>query len=78
MTLLIFMAGMAITVYVLLIPKGLTRWKGNFRASLMRENGLNQLTISVPLPLGEIYRMIPLSAKQISLDSPFNFFSDIC
>jgi hypothetical protein len=27
--------------------------------------------ISAPLPLRELYRMIPLSAKLISLDSPF-------
>jgi hypothetical protein len=31
----------------------------------------NQLTISAPLPLREICRMILLSAKQILLDSPF-------
>jgi hypothetical protein len=30
-----------------------------------------QLKISVPLSLRETYRLIPLSAKQISLDSPF-------
>ncbi len=38
----------------------------------MREEGQNQLQILVPLLLREIYRMIPLSAKSISLDSLFN------
>jgi hypothetical protein len=38
----------------------------------MRGEGQNQLQISAPLPLKEIFRMIPLSAQPISLDSPFN------
>jgi hypothetical protein len=38
----------------------------------MRGAGQNQLQISAPLPLKEIFQMIPLSAQPISLDSPFN------
>ncbi len=38
----------------------------------MRGDGRNQLQIPAPVPLKEIFRMIPLSAKPISLDSPFN------
>jgi hypothetical protein len=38
----------------------------------MGVNDYNLLKISVPLPFREIYRTIPLSAKQILLDSPFN------
>jgi hypothetical protein len=37
----------------------------------MRGDGQNQLQIAAPLPLREIYRIISLSAKPISLDSPF-------
>jgi hypothetical protein len=39
----------------------------------MREGGVNQLKISAPLPLRQTYWLIPvpLSAKSISLDSPF-------
>ncbi len=40
-------------------------------ASHMRGDGWNQLQISAPLPLKEIVPIIPLSAKPISLDSPF-------
>jgi hypothetical protein len=39
----------------------------------MRGDGQNQLQIPAPLPLKNIFRMIPLSAQLISLDSPFNF-----
>jgi hypothetical protein len=39
----------------------------------MREDGENQLKMSAPLPLRETYRLIPLSAKSISLDSPFKY-----
>jgi hypothetical protein len=42
----------------------------------MREDGWNQLQILAPLPLKEIFRMISLSAKLISLDSPFKAFSN--
>jgi hypothetical protein len=38
----------------------------------MRGDGRNQLQIPAPLPLKNIFRMIPLSAKSILLDSPFN------
>ncbi len=38
----------------------------------MRGDGRNQLQIPPPLPLKNIFRMIPLSAQSISLDSPFN------
>ncbi len=41
----------------------------------MRGNGRNQLQIPAPLPLKNIFQMIPLSAQSISLDSPFNFYS---
>jgi hypothetical protein len=37
----------------------------------MRGDGRNQLQILVTLPLKNIFRMIPLSAQSISLDSPF-------
>jgi hypothetical protein len=32
-------------------------------------------TTAAPLPLRETYQLIPLLAKQISLDSPFKFKS---
>jgi hypothetical protein len=38
----------------------------------MRGDGQNQLKISAPHPVTETYRLIPLLAAQISLDSPFN------
>ncbi len=38
----------------------------------MRGNGQNQLKISAPHPMTETYRLIPLLAALISLDSPFN------
>jgi hypothetical protein len=41
----------------------------------MRGDGRNQLQIPAPLPLKNIFRMIPLSAQSISLDSPFNFYN---
>jgi hypothetical protein len=37
----------------------------------MKENGSNQRKISVTLPMREIHQLTPLSAKSISLDSPF-------
>jgi hypothetical protein len=64
------MADMAI---ILPIPKGPTRWRGNLKG-LSYERGLLKSVenLGAPLPLREIYQMTPLSAKQISLDSPFN------
>jgi hypothetical protein len=41
----------------------------------MRGDGRNQLQIKAPLPLKTIFRMIPLSAQSISLDSPFNIYN---
>jgi hypothetical protein len=41
----------------------------------MRGDGRNQLQIPAPLPLKSIFRMIPLSAESISLDSPFNIYN---
>ncbi len=41
----------------------------------MRGDGRNQLQIPVPLPLKNIFRMIPLSAQSISLDCPFNIYN---
>jgi hypothetical protein len=41
----------------------------------MRGDGRNQWQISAPLSLKNIFRMIPLSAQSISLDSPFNFYN---
>ncbi len=40
----------------------------------MRGDGLNQLQMPGPLPLKNIFRMIPLSAQSISLDSLFNIY----
>jgi hypothetical protein len=40
----------------------------------MRGDGRNQLQIPVPLLKKNIFRMIPLSAQSISLDSPFNIY----
>jgi hypothetical protein len=37
----------------------------------MRGNGQNQLKIPAPHPMTENYRLIPLLAALISLDSPF-------
>jgi hypothetical protein len=41
----------------------------------MRGDGRNQLQIPAPLPFKNIFRMIPLSAQSISLDSPFNIYN---
>jgi hypothetical protein len=41
----------------------------------MRGDGQNQLQIPAPLPLKNVFRMIPLSAQSISLDSTFNFYN---
>jgi hypothetical protein len=41
----------------------------------MRGDGRNQMQIPVPLPLKNIFRMIPLSAQSFSLDSPFNNYN---
>jgi hypothetical protein len=41
----------------------------------MRGDGRNQLQITAPLPLKNIFWMIPLSAQSISLDSPFNIYN---
>ncbi len=38
----------------------------------MRSDGQNQLEISAPHTITETYRLIPLLASLISLDSPFN------
>jgi hypothetical protein len=37
-------------------------------------DGRNQLQIPAPLSLTNIFRIIPLSAQSISLDSPFNIY----
>jgi hypothetical protein len=41
----------------------------------MRGDGQKQLQIPAPLPLKNIFRMIPLSAQSISLDSPFHIYN---
>ncbi len=41
----------------------------------MRGDGRNQLQIPAPLPLKNIFRMIPLSAQSLSLDSTFNIYN---
>ncbi len=41
----------------------------------MRGDGRNQLQIPAPLPLKNIFRIIPLSAQSILLDSPFNIYN---
>jgi hypothetical protein len=41
----------------------------------MRGDDRNQLQIPVPLPLKNIFGMIPLSVQSISLDSPFNIYN---
>jgi hypothetical protein len=41
----------------------------------MRKDGRNQLQIPAPFPLKNIFRMIPLSAQSISLDSPFHIYN---
>jgi hypothetical protein len=38
----------------------------------------DQLKISAPFPLRETYPLIPLSAKQILLESPFKVAEKIC
>jgi hypothetical protein len=43
----------------------------------MRIDRQNQLKILAPNPMAETYRLIPLLAAQISLDSPFNNTVDI-
>ncbi len=41
----------------------------------MRGDDRNQLQIPAPLLEKNIFRMIPLSAQSISLDSPFNIYN---
>ncbi len=41
----------------------------------MRGDGGNQLQIPAPLPLKNIFWMIPLSAQSILLDSPFIIYN---
>ncbi len=41
----------------------------------MRGDGRKQLQIPAPLPLKNIFQMIPLSAQSISLESPFNIYN---
>ncbi len=41
----------------------------------MRGDGRNQLQIPASLPLKNIFRMIPLFAQSISLDSPVNIYN---
>jgi hypothetical protein len=41
----------------------------------MRGDGRNQLQIPAPLPLKNIFRMIPLSAQSILVESPFNIYN---
>jgi hypothetical protein len=41
----------------------------------MRGDGRNQLPIPAPLPLKNIFRIVPLSVQSISLDSPFNIYN---
>jgi hypothetical protein len=52
--------------------QGLYEVARKLKGPLTRGDGQNQLKISAPLPERETYRLIPLSAGQISLDSPFN------
>ncbi len=60
---------------ILLIYKASTRWRRNLKGLFTREMiGKNLLKILAPLPVSGIYQMIPLPAKQISLDSPFKYF----
>ncbi len=51
------------------------RWRWNLKGPHMRGDGRNQLQIPAPLPLKNIYQIIPLSAQSISLDSPFNIYN---
>jgi hypothetical protein len=41
----------------------------------MKTDGRNQLQIPAPLPLKNIFRMIPPSSQSISLDSPFSIYN---
>jgi hypothetical protein len=41
----------------------------------MRGDCRNQLQIPAPLPLKNVFWIIPLSAQSILLDSPFNFYN---
>jgi hypothetical protein len=41
----------------------------------MRGDGHYQLQILAPLPLKNIFWMIPFSAQSILLDSPFDFYN---
>jgi hypothetical protein len=57
--------------FILSIPKACTRWRGNIKGLLDKRGGVKYAENLAPLPLREIYQMIPLSAKKILLDSPF-------
>jgi hypothetical protein len=59
------------TAIILSIPKGPTRWRGNLKG-LSYERGWLKLANNLGAsPFKGDLLMIPLSAKQISLDSPF-------
>jgi hypothetical protein len=68
MALWMILSDMAI---ILSIPKGPTRWRRNLEPLTWECMGKIRLKISAPLPLRQTYRLIPLSAESISLDSPF-------
>jgi hypothetical protein len=52
-------------------PKCCMRWCRYFKDLSYKGDGLNQLKISGPLPLRETHFLTPLSAKSVSLFSPF-------
>jgi hypothetical protein len=62
---------MANTAIILSIPKGPARWQGNLKGLSYKRGWLKSAENFGASPFKRIYRMIPLSAKQISLDSPF-------
>jgi hypothetical protein len=70
----IFMSNMAFT---LSIPRSLWGGVETSRGSLVRGVRSNQLKISMPLFLRETYQFTQLSAKPISLYSPFKSLWDI-
>jgi hypothetical protein len=66
----IFMSDMYI---FLLVPEAHTRWRGNLKGLSLEREWAKRAKISAPLDIGETYRLLPLSAQSISLDSLFKY-----
>jgi hypothetical protein len=61
---------------ILSFPKECTRWRGTLKG-LSHESARSKSAANLSASSLEIYRLIPLSAKQISMDSPFKLLKPV-